>query len=112
LLCSIPRLKCLDLASKDKADCVVLTGEGKSFSAGADISEFSKNLHNSSPSLREVIQRLDEYDKPLVAYVNGVALGGGLETALACHYRVAAGSASCGLPEVHLGLLPGKNSFH
>ncbi len=67
---------------RDKICAVVLVGEGRAFSAGADISEFAKGRHNMDPSLREVIHRLDGFERPLIAVVNGLALGGGLETAL------------------------------
>lgn len=100
-------MRAMDSAVADKADCLVLYGDGKAFSAGADISEFAKGLHLSRPSLREVIDRLDAYDKPVIAYVNGLALGGGLETALSCHWRYGSPKCAVGLPEVHLGILPG-----
>jgi 3-hydroxyacyl-CoA dehydrogenase len=100
-------LRSLDNSLRDKASCVVLYGDGKAFSAGADISEFAKGLHMKNPSLGEVISRLDEFEIPVVSYVNGIALGGGLETALGCHWRYGSPHASVGLPEVHLGILPG-----
>lgn len=103
----IARMRYLDQADKENVDSVVLTGEGRAFSAGADIKEFAQNLHLKQPSLNDVIRRLDEFPKPVVAHVNGLALGGGLETALACHYRFASPLAAAGLPEVHLGILPG-----
>jgi 3-hydroxyacyl-CoA dehydrogenase len=84
---------------------VVLIGGGKLFSAGADITEFGKPLQ--SPILREVLDAIESCAKPVVAAVRGTAFGGGLEVALACHYRVGAPSAKLGLPEVTLGILPG-----
>ena len=84
---------------------VVLTGNGRAFIAGADISEFGGNVEGVS--LNEVFQKLEQCSKPVVAAINGIALGGGLETALCCNYRIADKNAFVGLPEVNLGLLPG-----
>ena len=84
---------------------VVLTGKGKAFIAGADISEFGGNVEGKS--LNEVFKKLEFCEKPVVAAINGIALGGGLETALCCNYRIADINAFVGLPEVNLGLLPG-----
>lgn len=98
----------LDMARKDKVDGLVLFGEGKNFSAGADIAEFAKGRHLLSPSLNEVLESLDDFDKPLLACINGVALGGGLETALSCQWRLCSPKSIVGLPEVHLGILPGE----
>ena len=84
---------------------VVLTGNGRAFIAGADISEFGGNVEGVS--LNEVFNKLEYCTKPVVAAINGIALGGGLETALCCNYRIADKNAFVGLPEVNLGLLPG-----
>ncbi len=84
---------------------VVLTGNGRAFIAGADISEFGGNVEGVS--LNEVFKKLEHCSKPVVAAINGIALGGGLETALCCNYRIADKNAFVGLPEVNLGLLPG-----
>ncbi|MDP8918269.1 MAG: 3-hydroxyacyl-CoA dehydrogenase NAD-binding domain-containing protein [Pseudomonadota bacterium] len=84
---------------------VVLHCAGRTFFAGADISEFGKPPKH--PMLPEVVDIIEASSKPVVAALHGTALGGGLETALACHYRVAVPSAKCGFPEVKLGLLPG-----
>ncbi|MFC7735005.1 3-hydroxyacyl-CoA dehydrogenase NAD-binding domain-containing protein [Roseomonas sp. GCM10028921] len=84
---------------------VVVTAEGRTFIAGADITEFGKPP--VPPSLPEAIASLESLTKPVVAAINGAALGGGLEVALGCHARVAAPGAKLGLPEVKLGLLPG-----
>ncbi|MGO4576482.1 3-hydroxyacyl-CoA dehydrogenase NAD-binding domain-containing protein [Cupriavidus sp. 2TAF22] len=84
---------------------IVLICAGKTFIAGADITEFGKPP--SGPALAEVQAAIEDAPKPVVAAIHGTALGGGLETALVCHYRVAARTAKCGLPEVNLGLLPG-----
>lgn len=84
---------------------VVLICDGKTFIAGADITEFGKPP--AAPSLVEVQDAIEGASKPFIAAIHGTALGGGLEVALCCHYRVAVPSAKCGLPEVNLGLLPG-----
>ena len=84
---------------------VVLTGNGRAFIAGADISEFGGS--GEGHGLAEVFKKLEYCSKPVVAAINGLALGGGLETALCCNYRIASNQAFVGLPEVNLGLLPG-----
>jgi 3-hydroxyacyl-CoA dehydrogenase len=84
---------------------VVLICEGKTFIAGADISEFGKPAKGTS--LFDALNAIEGASIPVVAAIHGTALGGGLEVALTCHYRVAVPSAKCGLPEVKLGLLPG-----
>ena len=84
---------------------VVLVCEGNTFIAGADIKEFGKPPQ--APSLPEVIEVIEGCSKPSVAVIHGTALGGGLEVALGCHYRIARKDAKVGLPEVKLGLLPG-----
>ena len=90
-----------------EVESIVLTGNGKFFSAGADISEFGTPKASTEPSLRTVIEALEDSPKPVVAAMEGTAFGGGLELALGAHYRVAAKSAKVGLPEVKLGLVPG-----
>tara|TARA_B100001057_G_scaffold125703_1_gene124492 strand:- start:68841 stop:70994 length:2154 start_codon:yes stop_codon:yes gene_type:complete len=84
---------------------VVLTGNGRAFIAGADISEFGGQIEGKT--LNEMFKKLEFCTKPVVAAINGLALGGGLETALCCNYRIADSQAIVGLPEVNLGLLPG-----
>ncbi|MDE8348808.1 MAG: 3-hydroxyacyl-CoA dehydrogenase NAD-binding domain-containing protein [Acidocella sp.] len=84
---------------------IVLGCKGRTFFAGADITEFGKPL--MQPGLQEVIAQLETSPKPVVAAIFGTALGGGLEIALGCHFRVARADARMGLPEVKLGLLPG-----
>lgn len=84
---------------------VVLLCAGRTFMAGADIKEFG--LPPRAPSLPEVVEFIEACSKPSVAVIHGTALGGGLEVALACHYRIARADAQVGLPEVKLGLLPG-----
>ena len=98
------RLKEADADAAVKA--VVIIGSHKAFSGGADIREF--NAPRLKPDLPEVNDQQDAMGKPLVAAIGGFALGGGLELALACHYRVAAPRAQLGLPEVKLGILPGS----
>ena len=91
--------------SNDAAKVIVLRCDGRTFFAGADITEFGKPL--VEPGLHEVLAMIEDSPKPVVAAIHGTALGGGLETALCCHYRVAVPSAKLGVPEVKLGLLPG-----
>ncbi|MGI8841435.1 MAG: 3-hydroxyacyl-CoA dehydrogenase NAD-binding domain-containing protein [Caulobacteraceae bacterium] len=87
------------------AKAIVLICEGRTFIAGADITEFGGAMKGAS--LFAVEDAIEGAPKPVIAAIHGTALGGGLEVALACHYRVAVPSARCGLPEVALGLLPG-----
>lgn len=89
----------------DEVDAIVLICEGRTFFAGADISEFGKPMRE--PDLRGVLEVIEASPKLSVAAIHGTALGGGLETALCCNYRIAVPSAKMGLPEVHLGILPG-----
>ena len=84
---------------------IVVICEGRTFIAGADISEFGQEP--KGPSLFDVQDIMENSPKPVIAAIHGTALGGGLEVALTCHYRIAVKSAKCGLPEVNLGLLPG-----
>ena len=92
-------------AQNDASLALVLICEGRTFIAGADISEFGKQP--VSPSLPELLDFVEASQKPIIAAIHGTALGGGLETALACHYRCALSTAQVGLPEVKLGLLSG-----
>ena len=89
----------------DSVEAIVLRCDGSTFIAGADISEFGKPPRG--PDFNAVLNSIEQATKPVVAAIHGTALGGGLETALVCHYRVAVPSAKLGVPEVKLGLLPG-----
>jgi 3-hydroxyacyl-CoA dehydrogenase len=86
---------------------IVLTGSGKAFSGGADIREFGSPKALAEPNLLTVIRMLEQSSKPVVAAVHSVAMGGGLELALGCHFRIAKVGALIALPEVKLGILPG-----
>src|SRR5579884_3216277 len=97
---------------KDPAiGAIVLIGGGRTFIAGADIREFGKitsgGNRDRGPGLNPVLDRIESSTKAVVAAIHGTALGGGLETAMACHYRVAAANAQVGQPEVKLGIIPG-----
>ena len=89
----------------DSVQGIILTGAGRSFIAGADISEFGQKP--DGPDLHTTLRDIEFSTKPVVAAINGTALGGGLETALVCNYRIGTNNAIVGLPEVNLGLLPG-----
>jgi len=89
----------------DAIEGIILTGAGRSFIAGADISEFGQKP--DGPDLHTTLREIEFSKKPIIAAINGAALGGGLETALVCNYRIATNNAIVGLPEVNLGLLPG-----
>ena len=91
----------------ESVKAVVIACEGQTFFAGADVSEFGTPKAFEQPMLPQVVDRIEAGTKPVVAAIHGTALGGGLEVALACHYRVAVPSAKLGTPEVKLGLLPG-----
>lgn len=99
-------LAAMDSAADDSTvAAILLVGAGRHFCGGADIREFGQAPQ--APALPAVVKRIEDSAKPVVAAIQGVALGGGLEVALAAHYRLALGSARLGLPEVLLGLLPG-----
>jgi 3-hydroxyacyl-CoA dehydrogenase len=91
----------------DACEAVVLTGAGKMFVAGADIREFNIPRPDDVPELHDMIKGIEDSPKPVVAAVNGLALGGGLELAMGCHYRLIASTAQVGQPEINLGFIPG-----
>jgi 3-hydroxyacyl-CoA dehydrogenase len=98
----------LNKANADAAvKAIIITGAGKAFSGGADINEFGSDLAMKEPHLNSVISLMENSAKPIVGALHTVAMGGGLELALGCHYRIAAPGTSIALPEVKLGLLPG-----
>jgi enoyl-CoA hydratase/3-hydroxyacyl-CoA dehydrogenase len=103
----------LDTAEKDQSiKCVVITGDGdRAFSAGADVAMFPKatpvKAEEFSRMGQKVFGKIEEMSKPVIAAINGFALGGGLELALACDFRIAAEHAELGSPEISLGLIPG-----
>ena len=105
------RLGITDGLSKANADAavksIVITGAGKAFSGGADIKEFGTPRSTQEPNLLSVIRECEKSNKPILAAMHSVAMGGGLELALGCHYRMAAPGCKVALPEVKLGLLPG-----
>src|SRR5699024_4121398 len=101
-----------ELESNDEVHGVVITGAGRFFVAGADIKEFVPALGNYDQGLemaqagQALCDEIEAMKKPVVAAINGAALGGGLELAMGCHYRIAASDAILGLPELKLGLIP------
>jgi 3-hydroxyacyl-CoA dehydrogenase len=98
----------LDKAQADPAvKALVITGAGKAFSGGADIREFGSPKAVAEPNLLSLIRAVEQCTKPVVAAIHTVCMGGGLELALGCHYRVTAPGAQVALPEVKLGLIPG-----
>jgi 3-hydroxyacyl-CoA dehydrogenase len=98
----------IEQAQADSAvSAIVLTGAGKAFSGGADIREFGTPKAFEEPILLTVIAALERSTKPVIAAIHGVAMGGGLELALGCHYRIAAADTQVALPEVKLGIMPG-----
>jgi 3-hydroxyacyl-CoA dehydrogenase len=105
------RLGITDGLQKANADAavksIVITGAGKAFSGGADIKEFGSPKALAEPNLLSVILAVENSSKPVVAAVHSVCMGGGLELALGCHYRIAAPGTNVALPEVKLGLIPG-----
>ena len=100
----------LEAAQNDlSVKAIVLIGAGRTFIAGADIKEFGKitSGEKSGPELNLLLQNIEDCAKPVVCAIHGTGFGGGLEVAMACHYRIAAPDAQVGQPEVKLGLIPG-----
>jgi 3-hydroxyacyl-CoA dehydrogenase len=98
----------IDQASADTGvRAVIIIGAGRAFSSGADIREFNTPKSAAEPTLRSVIRVVEANAKPVIAAISGICMGGGLELALGCHFRVASPGAKIALPEVKLGLLPG-----
>ena len=98
----------VERANADAAvKAIVITGAGKAFSGGADIREFGSPRAIAEPNLLSLIKQLEASGKPVIAAINGVCMGGGLELSLGCHYRVVAKGVQVALPEVKLGLVPG-----
>ena len=98
----------LDRALADPAiAAIVVNGSGKSFCGGADIREFGKPTALAEPNLLSLILAFEQSSKPVVVAIHGVCMGGGLELALGCHYRIAARGTQVALPEVKIGLVPG-----
>src|SRR5690625_990339 len=91
----------------DSIDAIVLTGSERAFSGGADVREFGTDLAFKEPILKNLIATIEDNPKPIVAAIDGVALGGGFELALGAHFRIARAGARVGLPEVNLGIIPG-----
>lgn len=101
-----------EVEKDDAVRVVVLYGEGRFFSAGADIKEFTtvdtgEAFSGMSNRGQQVFERLENFQKPVIASIHGAALGGGLELAMACHIRLVTKTAKLGLPELQLGLIPG-----
>jgi len=102
-----------ELSQRDQVRAIILTGAGRAFVAGADIAEVADGadspagLEALSQFGTKVFTKIERLNKPVIAAINGFALGGGLELALACHVRVASEGAKFGLPEAKLGLIPG-----
>ena len=101
-----------DLAEDEETRAIILTGSGRFFVAGADIKEFVSAFGNEEKALKmaeagqAICDEIEAMKKPVIAAINGPALGGGLELALGCHFRIASSKAILGLPELKLGLLP------
>ena len=105
------RRELLAALSRAEADAgvaaIIIIGSGKGFSGGADIREFGTSRSVAQPNLPALLRAVEDCSKPVVAAIDGICMGGGLELALACHYRVGVPAARVAMPEVKLGLLPG-----
>jgi 3-hydroxyacyl-CoA dehydrogenase len=93
------------LAAREQSEAIVISGRGRAFSTGADLKELASA--EKLPGFRELLDTIESCPRPVVAAANGLALGAGLETMLACHYRCAAPGAAFGLPEIALEVIPG-----
>jgi enoyl-CoA hydratase len=100
-----------ELEADDNVRVVLLHGEGRFFSAGADIKEFTSLSSDEARALsqngQQVLERIERFPKPVIAAIHGAALGGGLELAMSCHIRIVSENAKLGLPELQLGIIPG-----
>ncbi|KOP83661.1 enoyl-CoA hydratase [Cytobacillus solani] len=101
-----------EVESNDEIRVVLIQGEGRFFSAGADIKEFTTietgdAFAKLSTYGQDLFERMERFPKPIIAAIHGAALGGGLELAMGCHFRLVADNAKLGLPELQLGLIPG-----
>jgi enoyl-CoA hydratase len=101
-----------EISEKDTIRMILIHGEGRFFSAGADIKEFttiesSEEFAQYGKYGQNLFERMEAFPKPIIAVIHGAALGGGLELAMACHFRLVAENAKLGLPELQLGLIPG-----
>ncbi len=96
-----------ELDSRKDVAGIVVAGSGRCFCGGADIREFDRPARHDEPLVPALINAIERSNKPVIAAIHGVALGGGCELALGCHYRIAAADARLGLPEIKLGLMPG-----
>lgn len=101
-----------EVEKNDSIRVILLKGEGRFFSAGADIKEFTtiasgEEFSELARNGQRVFDRMERFPKPIIAAIHGAALGGGLEVALSCHIRLVADNAKLGLPELQLGLIPG-----
>lgn len=106
------RLILKELAVDEQTNAIIMTGSGRFFAAGADIKEFVSAFGQQEKALQmaergqALCDEIESMKKPVIAAINGPALGGGLELALGCHFRIASNNAIVGLPELKLGLLP------
>ncbi|GLB58432.1 enoyl-CoA hydratase [Cytobacillus sp. NCCP-133] len=101
-----------EIEPNDDIRIVLIHGEGRFFSAGADIKEFTtiesgEDFSNLSAYGQDLFERMEKFPKPIIAAIHGAALGGGLELAMGCHFRLVSENAKLGLPELQLGLIPG-----
>ncbi|MCH1627327.1 enoyl-CoA hydratase [Fredinandcohnia quinoae] len=110
----LKELSCIldDLENDDDVRVIVINGEGRFFSAGADIKEFTTissgdEFSKLSTFGQDLFNRMECFPKPIIASIHGAALGGGLELAMGCHFRLVSKHAKLGLPELQLGLIPG-----